>query len=569
MKLSSFLLLPVILFCYSALSQARYDIVIDEIMADPSPQVGMPNTEWIELLNASTTPINLQGWRIGDPTGLSGTMPNFILQPDSFVIICANSSAAELSSFGTTITVTAFPSLDNDGDEIYLKASNGFIVHAVSYSSSWYQNELKKSGGWSLEMIDTENPCSGPSNWRASLDLSGATPGRKNSVEGLNADNAAPILERTYSIDSITIVAVFNEPLDSSQGASIVNYSIDGGLSISSATPLSPIFNKVQLNLINPMLADQVYHLKVNNVSDCKGNMIGFKNEAKAGMTSDASAREMVVNEILFNPRVNAYDYVEFYNRSHKIFDANKLFAANRNSSNIISSIRQLSETPFNIFPGDYVVITEDADNLQLNYLVKNSDEVLILPIMPSYPDDKGDVILLNMQGEIIDEVKYNRDWHFKLITDDEGIALERVDAGALSQDASNWHSAASTVGYGTPTYQNSQSRNMQTTNATIEITPTIFSPDNDGRDDFAIIQYQVSDPGFVANISIFDAIGRPVRLLVKNEPLGLKGFWNWDGLGEKANKLPVGVYVIFTEIFNLQGKKDHFKNSIILAKHL
>ena len=139
MKSSRFLLLPLILLCYSVLSQTRYDIVIDEIMADPSPQVGLPNTEWIELFNASTNPINLQGWRIGDPTGLSGAMPNFILQPDSFVIICANSSAAEMSSFGTTLTVTAFPSLDNDGDEIFLKASNGFIFHAVSYSSSWYR----------------------------------------------------------------------------------------------------------------------------------------------------------------------------------------------------------------------------------------------------------------------------------------------------------------------------------------------------------------------------------------------------------------------------------------------
>jgi hypothetical protein len=176
-------------------------------------------------------------------------------------------------------------------------------------------------------------------------------------------------------------------------------------------------------------------------------------------------------------------------------------------------------------------------------------------------------VILLNMQGEIIGEVKYNRDWHFKLITDDEGISLERMDPGAPSQDAGNWHSAASTAGYGTPTYQNSQSRNLQTTNATIDIIPSIFSPDNDGRDDVATIQYQVGEPGFVANISIFDAMGRPVRLLVKNEPLGLKGYWNWDGLGEKANKLPVGVYVIFTEIFNLQGKKIHFKKSIVLAR--
>ena len=569
MKSYIFLLFPAVLFCCSVISQARYDIVIDEIMADPSPQVGLPNAEWIELYNTSAAPINLQGWRIGDPSGLSGPIPNFILQPDSFVIICANSSGAALSSFGATITMTAFPSLDNDGDEIFLKASSGYIVHAVSYSSSWYQNELKKAGGWSLEMMDMRNPCTGASNWKASLDPGGGTPGRKNSVDGLNLDNTSPMLKRTYSTDSVSIVAVYDEPVDSLKGATIANYSIDGGLSFSSATTLSPYFDKVQLKLMSRMLPDKVYHLRVNNVADCEGNLIGPKNEAMAGIGADASGSEMVINEILFNPRVNGYDYAEFFNRSHKIFDSNKLFAANRNSSGIISSIRQLSESPFNIFPGEYVVITEDADNLKLNYLVKNPDEVLILSQLPSYPDEQGDVILLNMQGEIIDEVKYKRAWHFKLITDDEGISLERLDPDAPSQDPANWHSAASTAGYGTPTYQNSQSRKIQSSKTTIEITPTIFSPDNDGHDDIATIQYQVSEPGIVANISIYDAMGRPVRWLVKNELLGLNGFWNWDGLGEKGNKLPVGVYVIFTEIFNLQGKKERFRNSIVLAKHL
>ena len=45
-----------------AFSQNRYDVVIDEIMADPSPQVGLPANEWIELRNISSLPVNLQGW---------------------------------------------------------------------------------------------------------------------------------------------------------------------------------------------------------------------------------------------------------------------------------------------------------------------------------------------------------------------------------------------------------------------------------------------------------------------------------------------------------------------------
>jgi flagellar hook assembly protein FlgD len=100
-----------------------------------------------------------------------------------------------------------------------------------------------------------------------------------------------------------------------------------------------------------------------------------------------------------------------------------------------------------------------------------------------------------------------------------------------------------------------------------IELSPKVFSPDNDGYDDFATIQYKVPAPGYAANITIFDGSGRPVRNLVRNGTLGLTGYWNWDGLNDNGQQLPVGIYIIFTEIFNLQGKIEHFKKAIVLAR--
>ena len=138
--LSLFLLLTTVVS-----AQNRYDVVIAEIMADPSPQVGLPGNEWIELKNISSFPINLQNWRIGDSNGQSGPMLNFLLQPDSQVIVCTGSAVTAMSTFGNTISVTSFPSLDNDGEEIVLKSSDGKIIHVVNYSANWYQNELKKT----------------------------------------------------------------------------------------------------------------------------------------------------------------------------------------------------------------------------------------------------------------------------------------------------------------------------------------------------------------------------------------------------------------------------------------
>lgn len=543
--------------------------MIDEIMADPTPTAGLPANEWIELKNISANPVNLLNWRFGDASGQSGPLPNFTLQPDSFVIVCTGSAVAAMSVYGSVISVTSFPSLDNDGDQLFLKAFNGQTIHAVGYHSSWYRNDVKKEGGWTLEMTDPANPCGGANNWKASTALNGGTPGRKNASDVVNIDITGPELKRAYTTDSLTILLVFDEPLDSLAGASVSNYSVDGGLTLQSAVSIAPLFNQVQLKLSTPMILNSIYTITAANITDCKGNRIGVYNSARTGLPSDPAPGEWVINEILFDPRSNASDFVELYNNSKKILDASKLFIASRNSSGAIQSVKVLSPVPFYIFPGDHIVVTEDADNLALQYLVKNPGQVLVISSPPSFPDDEGTVINLNFQGAVTDEVKYKDDWHFKLLVNTEGVSLERIDPSGNSQDPANWHSAASTAGNGTPTYANSQYRQSENPQATVVVSPSVFSPDNDGREDITRLQYAVSEPGYIANITIYDAAGRIVRNLVRNGTMGLKGYWNWDGLDDRGFRLPVGVYILFTEFFNLQGKKKQFKKSVVLARNL
>jgi hypothetical protein len=108
-----------------------YDVVINEIMADPSPSFGLPEVEWIELRNVSNHDVNLMGCRIAKPSGKSGPMPVHILQPDSSILICSSGSLATLSNIATTKSVTSFPSLSNTGDLIYLLSPEGKTIHAV------------------------------------------------------------------------------------------------------------------------------------------------------------------------------------------------------------------------------------------------------------------------------------------------------------------------------------------------------------------------------------------------------------------------------------------------------
>jgi hypothetical protein len=556
--------------CFYSKAQVanRFDIVITEIMADPSPQVNLPGNEWIELHNISAITIDLQGWRIGDAAGQSGSMPAYFLKPDSTVIVCTSSAVAAMAVYGPTIAVTSFPSLDNAGDMLYLKSSQNKIIHAVNYSDAWYGNELKKDGGWSLEMIDVKNPCNGSDNWKASIDINGGTPGKRNSVDAMNPDITPPQLLRAFAADSLNIVLIFNEPLDSLKATNIANYNISNGIGAPRAvTVIPPYFDRVNLQVTSALLRNKVYTATVLGVADCKGNIVADKNLARIGLSETANNFNIVINEILFNPKPGGVDYVEIYNRSDVIIDLKQLYIANRNSLGVISNIKPLSADNYLLFPRDFIVITEDPAIVKRDFITKNMDAFITVASMPSYNDDKGDVILLNIQGNIIDELQYDEKWHFKLIENNEAVALERIDYNAITQRADNWHSAATSVGYGTPTYKNSQYKISDSLPGTVTVSPLIVSPDNDGIDDFITVSYSFPAAGYVANIIIFDAAGRPVRYLQRNALCGTSGNYRWDGLGEKGQNLPAGIYIIYTDVFNINGKRKQFKNAIVLAR--
>ncbi|MBS4063091.1 MAG: lamin tail domain-containing protein, partial [Chitinophagaceae bacterium] len=292
------LLITFVCFSFQVLhAQNRYDVVITEIMSDPTPQVGLPNFEWIEIRNVSANPINIQNWRVGDASGVSGNLPNFILQPDSMAIICGTTAAATMQQYGRTFGVTSFPSLANEGEMIFIRNAAGVTIHAVEYTPSWFNNAVKSDGGWTLEMVDVKNPCNGSNNWRASVDARGGTPGIKNSVDGTNRDQTPPQLIRAFAIDNLNVILTFNEPLDSLRGATPANYSISNGIGVPQSAVTNPqLFNTVQLRLNTPLAANTTYTITTTNVSDCSGNTIGGFNTAKLGLSAQADSLDVVIN---------------------------------------------------------------------------------------------------------------------------------------------------------------------------------------------------------------------------------------------------------------------------------
>lgn len=535
-----------------------YDVLIDEIMADPSPTVALPDAEWVELRNTTGFPISLKNWRLAKRNAISGFFPDIVLQPDSFLLVCSSGAVTELSVFGPTISVTNFSSLTNTGDLIYLLSADDKTIHAVEYSDNWYQNELKKNGGWSLEMMDLNSPCTGADNWCSSRSMLGASPGQPNSIDALNIDITLPQLLRAFAIDSMQIVLTFNEPLDSTSASQVNAYAISDGIGAPFlAKPVAPLFNQVVLRLAQPLLLGKIYTVQVQQVTDCIANPIGVYNLTRVALPAPVDSFDIVVNEVLFNPTTDGVDFVELYNRSQQTFNLQQVFLANRNTFGTIDNIVAVSDSPQLFFPGSYLVCTANPVVLQSQYLCRQPASILSVANMPSYNDDAGSVVLLNQQGKTIDELDYKEDWHFPLLENREGVSLERIDPDALTFTAQNWQSAASTVGYATPTDRNSQWIDGSFHANDIQLTPKVFSPDNDGFDDILTLQYHFDTPGYVATVQVFDALGRPIRYLANAELCGTSGSIHWNGLDASNRALPMGIYVVYTEVFTLSGKNQ------------
>jgi len=551
-----------------AQSANRNDVIITEIMADPDPPALLPNAEYIELKNRSNRPVNLQGWRLATTNARSGALPSFLLQPDSFVVITTASQRAALSPFGTTLSVSSFPALTNTGTTISLLSAENKTIHAVAYADDWYGDVTKAKGGYSLEMIDASAPCAGAGNWAASKNGRGGTPGRQNSVAGSFIDDIPPALVNAIVVNPTTLRIHFSETLDSNKAVAFANYRLQPDIQITSVKVLNPLLNAIELELANPIDSNLVYTLSVVQVADCSGNTLGRRNRIPIGQPKNAEPGDIVLNEILFNPKPAGSDYIELYNRSSKIIDVSQLQLANRANGGALANLRKTSVFPFYIFPGDYLLLTEDALILPKQYFVPNMEAVLQVPSLPSMPDNEGTIVLLGPQQTIIDEVKYSKDWHHPMIRDAEGVALERIDINGPSGQKTNWHSAASDVGYGTPTYKNSQFAPTHS-KAIIDVLSKTFSPDGDGIEDVATISYTTAENGFVANVYIYDAGGRLVRHLVKNGLLSTSGQWQWNGQNDAGQRLPIGPYVIAAQLYNTKGDKIHFKTTIVLAKRI
>ncbi len=546
----------------------EYDIVINEIMSDPSPQIELPNWEYVELYNTSNYPINIKDWKFIIGNSEYSINENTEIQADNYLILCHNDAVEDLSQYGKCLGFPSFQ-ITNSGTNLTLMDKNEYYISSINFNISWHNSDYKKDGGWSLEQIDAYNPCTGKTNWGSTICKDGGTPGKTNSIK--NENIILPKIDYVYPISNNILEVYFNQNMNIESLQNIESYSIKemqihpDEIYISSNEK-----NHIEIIFNQEFEEERLYTLNINNVSNCKD--IALENETKAvfGIPSEIKNNDIIINEILFNPISPGVEYVELYNRSNKVIDLSKIMIGTIKESfpnPADTVVKEITSTGRILLPKSYCLLSVDSEIVKYQY-ESSSDDFLDIESLPSLPNEEGHIIICNKTREIIDEVVYSEKMHYDLLVETQGVSLERISSENMSSDKNNWHSASYDVNYGTPAYKNSMSTDLIEINKDneINIIPEIFSPDNDGFDDICNIYYDLDENGYTLNIKIFNSKGRLVNNLLNNSLVNNEGFVSWDGTDNNNHLLEPGIYIIQSEIFNLKGNVKRIRKVVVIA---
>ncbi|MBK9146939.1 MAG: lamin tail domain-containing protein [Flavobacteriales bacterium] len=540
------------------------EVIINEIMADPSPVVGLPDAEFVEIHNTTADKtFDLAGWTFSDG-GTTGTLPGIILPPGGYAILTDDANAALFAGFGTVASINTFPSINNDGDPLSLSNDAATVIDAVAFELEWYNDDAKDDGGWTLERKDPTAPCSSASNWTASNAAQGGTPGAQNSVFAIVPDNTSPTLLNVLVSSATSVVLVFNEAMDAASLGS-GNYAFDPGLSIAQVLVVNS--STVELVLSTPLVVGSLYTVTVTNVSDCPGNAITGGNTASFALPEPVEPGDVLINEVLYDPIGTGSDFVELYNRSSKTLSLAGWKLGNV-SEGAVDDVLTITGASFLLLPGAYALICESTANIVSNY-PQSRTERFVETDLPSYNNGEGGVVLQAPDGTQLDRFDYTDDLHFALVNETEGYSLERISPDRPTSDNTNWQTASDVAGKATPGFQNSQYAPTANASGEMSIDPAIFSPDNDGFEDVLTIAYRFDQAGFVGTLSVFDIAGREVRTLMENQLLGTEGAISWNGLLDDGSLGRLGPYIVVFEVFDLEGNTELYKKTVTLAHKL
>ncbi len=536
---------------YSTYAQSFSSLLITEVMPDPTPSRGLPEVEYVEIFNASDTPILLSDFTFIYQSTRVPLPPIYIPDKQYAILVRANFIPL-FEKFPVQLVPVSRLSLTNTGALLQLvKTQTNEVIHEVQYAPDWGESYLK--GGYSLEMIDERYPCVEKSNWSSSISPKGGTPGQPNSVKANNPDTSSPVyLNYTWTKvenGETQLYLHINERIeDINQGELLCDFEIKN-------VSVSPSKKDIRATLTQEIPLSTAFTCQLKNWMDCSGNpmldtsfVVGFFQEPKAG--------EIVFSELLFNPFENGEKFIELMNTSDEILSLKGITLAQKNTKNEWDKSQEITSADWLISPNGYVFLSKDRVKSTIPYPQKRIEMGIEMVRFPSMPQTEGYLGIFTSEGIMLDEVRYSEEFHHPLLKNIKGVSLEKIRSEKSSLDRTNWLSATTLSGYATPGLANSQQVQIDSVHQERKVTwwldSPVFSRTNPAFPQKIMLHYDVEVPGSIAQIDILRADGVFVQRLHAAILLGVSGEIEWDGTSVQG--LETGHYFFNITYFDTRG---------------
>ena len=372
--------------------------------------------------------------------------------------------------------------------------------------------------------------------------------------------------------DSLTIRIKFNEYIDSSRMQSDIKYSLKnnpGKLIKSYILKEEPAILFIKINPgENQFFCDS---LRIQNISDFSNNFLTDTSVLICYyIPGPCRPGDMVINEVLFHPDASGSKFIEFYNCSAKIISLNKLLVSNSGSGSTSVQPERLCTGERLLAPKDFYVISADSAKLCSRYYVPYPDKVACLEHFPSLNCDSGYIILTSAEDSmVIDAMSYSESMHLSFLSNTLGVSLELLDPRVPSDCRANWQSASETSGFASPAYDNSHYVVDPHNGFDLQLSNSIFSPDDDGKDDLLFIKVNNVEAGTLLSLRIFDIKGTLIKIIAGSSTVSENSLFLWDGTGSNNLTVSMGYYIVFAESLSISGKHSKVKKAVIVARKL
>lgn len=402
--------------------------VLNEFLPQPS---GV-QTEFVECVVPSDENISLLNWYLSDGRHTENyRLPDIeihAVEGRYFVIADDVSLATTVPDSATFIVPeNGLPSLNNDGDSIYLYDPFGTLIDSVFYQDT----EWELAAGRSLEKRFVTDQSNLRENWDVCIDTNGMTPGFRNSITpwpidgGLVDSLGVGLLTVPGPQDTLpVIVSVYNKGTQSIQSGQVEIRHRDNSVMSESPIPEISPGDMLQIYLNLPPQSPGEIPVTVNLEID--GDQDTTDNRFTDTLAVHYPWKSLQCNEFLPIPNDNQPG--EFVEVVAFLEDTLK----NWQIADRSGSISIIPEVPVN--PGDYLVITDKPD-FQSWIPATAPAHLLVVPDgMPSLNNTSDGFYLMDFTGTVIDSFVYDANWALS-----PGLSKEKLRPDFVSSLIDNW----------------------------------------------------------------------------------------------------------------------------------